>query len=58
MNTEQPLDVELIVTDLHGPRAFGITTEDGQRYLVVDKRFPKNDHSAREAFFHTYQRMI
>lgn len=58
MNSEQPvLDVELIVTDLHGPHAFGITTEDGRRYLVVDKAFPRNDWRARAAFFCTYQKL-
>lgn len=56
-NEQSVLDVELIVTDLHGPHAFGITTEDGRRYLVVDKRFPKNDWRARQAFFCTYQKL-
>jgi hypothetical protein len=52
------LDVELIVEDLHGPHAFGVTTEDGHHYLVVDKRFPKNDPLARTTAFGAYQRMI
>ena len=48
------LDVELIVTDLHGPAAMGITTEDGHRYLVVDRTFPKNDPRARARAFRAY----
>lgn len=48
------LDVELIVADLHGPAAMGITTEDGRRYLVVDRTFPKNNPRARARAFRAY----
>lgn len=55
MDSDQPaLDVELIVTDLHGSNAVGITTEDGHRYLVVDETFPRNDPRTRARFFRTY----
>lgn len=56
MDSDRPaLDVELIVADLHGSNAVGVTTEDGHRYLVVDKTFPKNDPRTRDRFFRTYQ---
>jgi hypothetical protein len=48
------LDVELIVADLSGPGAVGITTEEGQRFLVVDKTFPRNDPRARARAFRAY----
>jgi hypothetical protein len=56
VDSDQPpvLDVELIVADLHGPGAIGVTTEDGQRFLVVDKTFPRNDPCARARAFHVY----
>lgn len=58
MDSEQPvLDVELIVTDLHGPHAFGVTTEDGRHILVVDKTFPQNEHAARDAAFCSYREL-
>ena len=58
MDSEQPvLDVELIVTDLHGPHAFGIDTEDGRHFLVVDKTTPQNDRYARDTAFCAYQRL-
>lgn len=58
MNKEPPvLDVELIVTDLHGPHAFGVTTEDGHRYLVVDKGVPHDDQAARATAFCAYKRL-
>lgn len=58
MDSEQPVtDIELIVTDMGGPHAIGVTTDNGQRYLVVDSTFPKNNRGAREAFFRTYQKM-
>lgn len=59
MDDEQPVleDVELIVEDLHGPHAFGVTTEDGHRYLVVDERFPKNDPLARSNAFSAYLKL-
>jgi hypothetical protein len=48
------LDVELIVADLNGPGAVGVTTKEGQRFLVVDKTFPKNDPRARARAFRAY----
>lgn len=48
------LDVELIVADLNGPGAVGVTTEEGQRFLVVDKTFPANDPRARARAFRAY----
>lgn len=58
MDSEQSvLDVELIVTDLHGPHSFGIATEDGRRFLVVDKAVPENDRSARETAFCAYREL-
>lgn len=58
MDDEQPvLDVELIVADLHGPHAFGVTTEDGHHYLVVDKGVPKNEWRARATAFCAYQKL-
>jgi hypothetical protein len=57
VDSDQPPvpDVELIVADLHGPGAIGVTAEDGQRFLVVDKTFPKNDPRARARAFRAYQ---
>lgn len=52
------LDVELIVEDLHGPHAFGVTTDDGRHYLVVDSRFPANDPLARSSAFSAYRRLL
>ena len=49
-----PLDVKMIVADLHGRNAIGVTAEDGGRYLVVDKTFPKNDPRARARAFRAY----
>jgi hypothetical protein len=58
MDSEQPvLDVELIVTDLHGPHAFGIDTEDGRHFLVVDKTVPRNIQYARDAAFCAYEKL-
>jgi hypothetical protein len=58
MDSDQPvLDVELIVTDLNGPHAFGVTTEDGHRYLVVDTRVPKDDRRARATAFCAYKQL-
>lgn len=58
MNSEQPvLDVELIVTDLHGPHAFGIVGDDGRRYLVADKEMPKDDQRARATAFCAYTKL-
>lgn len=58
MDSEQPvLDVELIVTDLHGPHSFGVTTEDGRRFLVVDKAAPENSRCARETAFCAYRKL-
>jgi hypothetical protein len=58
MDSKQSVtDVELIVTDMGGPHAIGVTTDSGERYLVVDSTFPQNNRGAREAFFRTYQTM-
>jgi len=58
MDSEQTvLDVELIVTDLHGPHAFGIDTEDGRHFLVVDKTVPENMRYARDAAFCAYEQL-
>lgn len=58
MDSEQPvLDVELIVTDLHGGHAFGIDTEDGRRFLVMDRTVPENSQCARDAAFCAYREL-
>jgi hypothetical protein len=58
MDDEQSVsDVELIVADLNGPHAFGIATDDGHRYVVVDNRFRRNDPRARASAFNAYLRL-